>query len=68
MSRIFVEDLEIVHETEPGSLNAGALLVTNGDVKVWLPKQALDWPAKSGPGDLVDIEMPESLAIEKELV
>lgn len=52
--------LEVLRQT------AKAILVTDGDIEVWLPKSQLEeWPAVGKTGE---IEVPEWLAEKKGLV
>ena len=51
--------LEILIETDL------AYRVTNGGMAVWLPKSQIELLHHAGPGDGVEITMPEWLAEEK---
>lgn len=54
--------LDVVGET------LGAYQVTDGDIFTWLPKSQVEPEKQCGPGDTVSFEVPEWLAIKKELV
>lgn len=42
--------------------------IEEDDSCIWLPKSQIHYDRKAEYGELIDIEMPEWLAIEKELV
>jgi len=52
---------KILHKTPD------AILFHDGTLKVWLPKSQIDWGEPNKYGDVL-VEMPEWLAIDKELV
>lgn len=43
-----------------------SILVSDGDVEAWLPKSQLDYDGE--PGQTVNIEMPEWLAVDRGLI
>jgi len=52
----------IIHETEE------SILLTDGDSEVWLPLSLIEYDYNCGVGDMVVIEVPEWMAIDKNLV
>ncbi len=45
-----------------------AILINDGQTEAWLPKSQIEYDDDAEPGDTIDIEMPEWLAVEKDLV
>lgn len=62
-SYIYEFPLEFVRETER------AICVTDGDSQFWLPKSQLEseWDGAE-VGEIVEVAIPEWLAIEKEMI
>ena len=49
----------IIRETD------AALLLNDGTSKEWVPKSQISYPDGAGPGDMVEVTMPEWLAQDR---
>lgn len=60
--------MQLHHETKPGSEEGALLVFDDGDKDraVWLPKSQIEFTLK--PKGIVEVTLPEWLALEKGLI